>query len=207
VGRIEKINDFEMFYEDEGAGEPLVLLHGFSGCSGDWGSLDQAGADQNWASGFRRIKPDLRGHGRSTNPSGVWTHRQAALDVFALLDARGIDKFKAVGMSGGGNTLLHMATRQPERVRAMVLVSATPYFPAQARAVMRQYSEEMLPERDRELMRQRCVQGEEQYRSTFQHVRGFAESYDDLNFTTPLLATIQARTLIVYGDRDFLYPV
>ena len=39
-------------------------------------------------------------------------------------------------MSGGGNVLLHMATRQPERVRAMVLVSATSYSPEQARHIM-----------------------------------------------------------------------
>ena len=35
----------------------------------------------------------------------------------------------------------------------------------------------------------------------------FAASYDDLNFTPPLLSTIRARTLIVQGDRDPLYPV
>jgi len=35
----------------------------------------------------------------------------------------------------------------------------------------------------------------------------FAESYDDMNFTPPHLATIRARTLIVQGDRDPLYPV
>ena len=35
----------------------------------------------------------------------------------------------------------------------------------------------------------------------------FADSYDDLNFTPPYLSTISARTLIVHGDRDELYPV
>jgi len=38
----------------------------------------------------------------------------------------------------GGNTLLHMATLQPERIEAMVVVSATMYFPEQTRAIMRQ---------------------------------------------------------------------
>ncbi len=36
---------------------------------------------------------------------------------------------------------------------------------------------------------------------------GFSTSYDDMAFTPPLLATIRARTLIVHGDRDPLYPV
>ena len=35
----------------------------------------------------------------------------------------------------------------------------------------------------------------------------FKDSYDDMNFTPPLLSTITARTLIVHGDRDPLYPV
>jgi pimeloyl-ACP methyl ester carboxylesterase len=55
-----------------------------------------------------------------------------------MLDHLGIEQFKAVGVSLGAKTLLHMATQQPARVEAMVLVSATPYFPEQARAIMRQ---------------------------------------------------------------------
>ena len=65
------------------------------------------------ARGYRLIIPDLRGHGRSTNPSGLFTHRQCAEDLFALLDQLEILRFKAVGISAGGNTLLHMATARP----------------------------------------------------------------------------------------------
>jgi pimeloyl-ACP methyl ester carboxylesterase len=199
---MEPLSEFEMHYRTEGDGEPLVLLHGFSGSGNDWVHL---GPDLG--AGFRKIIPDLRGHGRSENPAAEWTHRQAALDVFALLDRLQIDKFKALGISGGANTLLHMATQQPHRVAAMVMVSSTPYFPEQARAVMRQYSEEMLPQQERDRLRRDHVRGEPQIEAIFCHVRGFATSYDDLNFTPPLLATIRARTLIIYGDRDFLYPV
>ena len=46
-----------------------------------------------------------------------------------------VDRFKAIGVSLGAKTLLHVATAQPSRVDAMVLVSATPYFPQQARAL------------------------------------------------------------------------
>jgi pimeloyl-ACP methyl ester carboxylesterase len=57
--------------------------------------------------------------------------------MFALLDHLGIETFKGIGVSGGGNVLLHLATKQPERVKAMVLVSATSYFPAQAQPIRR----------------------------------------------------------------------
>ena len=87
---------------------------------------------------YQLIIPDLRGHGRSTNPSGAFTHRQSALDVYALLDQLGVKRFKAMGISTGGMTLLHMATQQRDRVEAMVLIGATSYFPEEARAIMRE---------------------------------------------------------------------
>ncbi|TWH99978.1 3-oxoadipate enol-lactonase [Luteimonas cucumeris] len=76
------------------------------------------------------IVPDLRGHGRSTNPLGAFTHRQAAADVSALLERLGITRFKAIGISSGGMTLLHMATREPSQIEAMVLVGAAHHFPS-----------------------------------------------------------------------------
>src|SRR5207248_9195611 len=80
------------------------------------------------------------------------------------------------------------------------------YFPAQARPIMRRYPE-TLSEQDWETMRRRHPGGDTQIRTLMESVRAFADSYDDLNFTPPLLSTIQARTLIVQGDRDPLYPV
>ena len=109
-------------------------------------------------------------------------------------------------MSGGGNVLLHLATKQPERVKAMVLLSATPYFPAQARAIMRNYANS-LPESQREFLRLRHPGGDTQINSILASTSTFADSYDDMNFTPPYLSTIQARTLIVQGDLDPLYPV
>jgi pimeloyl-ACP methyl ester carboxylesterase len=99
-----------MYYEIHGAGEPLVLLHGGTGAGVNWGLIFK-----NAPACYRLIIPDLRGHGRSTNPSGGFTFRQSALDVFAMLDHLGIEKFKAIGTSLGAKTLLHVATQQPAR--------------------------------------------------------------------------------------------
>lgn len=49
--------------------------------------------------------------------------------------------------------------------------------------------------------------GDEQIKALLAGTRSFADSYDDMNFTPPYLSTIQARTLIVQGDRDPFYPV
>lgn len=87
-----------------------------------------------------------------------------------------------------------------------MLVSATPYFPAQARAIMSQYADS-LPEQQWEILRHRHPGGDAQIGALLASTKAFANSYDDMNFTPPYLSRIQARTLIVQGDRDPLYPV
>jgi pimeloyl-ACP methyl ester carboxylesterase len=200
-GRIETLNGVQLYFEVHGSGDPVVLLHGFSGSSQDWQStIAELGKH------FQLIIPDLRGHGRSSILTKPFRHEEAAADMFALLDHLGIAACKGIGVSGGGNVLLHMATKQPERVKAMVLVSATPYFPAPARAIMRQYADS-LPEQQWEVLRRRHPGGDAQINALLASTKSFADSYDDMNFTPPHLSTIQARTLIVQGDRDPLYPV
>src|SRR3954463_4273303 len=197
------LNGFQMHYEDRGSDAPLLLLHGGTGVGADWNLVFAAGDPP----GFRVIVPDLRGHGRSTNPSGAFTFRQCARDIVALLDALGVQSVRAIGLSAGAKTLLHIATEQPDRVEAMVLVSATPYFPASARAAMAQMTVDSLSDSDWTMLRQRHVQGDEQIRALYRHMHDLKDSYDDMAFTPPLLATISARTLVVHGDRDPLYPV
>ena len=200
-GRIETLNGQQLYFEVHGTDEPLLLLHGFSGSSQDWiPSLAQ------WGTKFQLILPDLRGHGRSGILSKSFRHEDAATDLFALLDHLGTRTCKGVGISAGGNVLLHMATKQPDRITSMVLVSATPYFPPQARAIMSQYGDN-LPEEQWEILRRRHSGGDAQVMAILASTKSFATSYDDLNFTPPLLSTIQARTLIIQGDRDPLYPV
>lgn len=196
------VNGVELHYETAGAGEPLLWLHGFMGSGQDWQYIFK-----DPPAGFRLIAPDLRGHGASTNPSGTFPFRQAADDVAALLGHLGIRRIKAIGVSGGGLTLLHMATAPSIGIESMVLVSAPPYFPAQARALQRTASESMFAEVEMNQMRKRHVHGERQVQRLFEQVRAFADSYDDVNFTPPYLGTITADTLVVFGDRDPLYPV
>jgi pimeloyl-ACP methyl ester carboxylesterase len=195
-------NGISLHYDVDGEGAPLLFLHGGLGAGDNWKYIFGEPP-----AGYRLIAPDQRGHGASTNPSRVLTFRQIAADTLALLDHLQIDRVKAIGVSGGGIALLHMATAQPARIEAMVVVSAPPYFPPQARAIQAQLSEDALPPSERAALRQRHRHGEEQIRLLFENVKAFATDYDDVSFTPPKLATITARTLIVFGDRDFLYPV
>src|SRR5438105_8517515 len=197
-----EIHGIQLHWEETGEGEPLLWLHGGMGAGADWKYIFEDPPE-----GYRLIAPDLRGHGATANPSGAFTFRQCALDVLALVRHLGIPRIKAIGLSGGGITLLHVATLQPSAVESMVVISAPPYFPPEARVTMRQFSETAIGEAEMARMRQRHKYGDAQLRQLVSMARGFADSYDDVNFTPPYLSTIAAETLIVFGDRDPLYPV
>lgn len=194
-------NGLRLAYRVVGEGEPLVLLHGFYGTGESWDPLLEG-----LSSSFQLIVPDLRGHGRTTNPDGVFTHRESANDVYALLDHLGIERFRGMGFSSGGMTLLHMATRQPDRPQALVLIGATSYFPEEARGQMLMNAPDSIPEERAEAMARRHG-GAEKADALFRQFYDFRNSFEDMNFTPPLLATVRARTLIVHGDRDPFFPV
>lgn len=189
-------------YHVAGEGEPLLWVHGFMGAGADWRYLfGEAPA------GYRVIAPDLRGHGASADPGGRFTFAQCARDVSALLRHLGLKRVRAIGLSGGGIVLLHLAVREPALLDSMVLISTPPRFPEQARAIQREYSEAMMPPGELALIRGRHVGGDAQIAKLFEHARALADDTDDVSFTPAMLASIQADTLIVFGDRDPLYPL
>ena len=107
-----------MYFEDVGHGPPLLLLHSGTHTTRMWDPfVEQLSAH------YRLILPDLRGHGGSTNPDGVWSTRQFASDVLALLDHLGVTRCTAIGASAGAMTLLHIATREPERIERMIVIA------------------------------------------------------------------------------------
>ena len=204
MSRTVTVEGAELHVEERGSGEPLLLLHGGAGSSGDWKHVFDLDA---LAARFRVIAPDARGHGRSTNPGGELSFARWGRDVMAILDATGIERVRAVGVSLGAKTLLHVATLAPERVTAMILVSATPRFPEATRALFRQAAEAEHSPKEWERMRAIHVHGDAQIAALWAMSRRFGDDPGDMNFTPERLGTIAAQTLIVSGDRDPFYPV
>jgi pimeloyl-ACP methyl ester carboxylesterase len=114
--------EVEIAYLDEGAGEPIVLVHGFA--SNAYTNWVQPG----WVStlmrdGRRVIALDNRGHGQSTklyDPAGYHTDLMAG-DVAALITHLGLERADVMGYSLGGRISAVVAARHPERVRALIL--------------------------------------------------------------------------------------
>lgn len=201
-GQTVRLGDIDLYYEEYGEGHPLVLLHGFGGSGRNWYPF------VNELSKLHRlIVVDLPGHGHSTNPTNRFTHRDAARDVFLLVDKLGICEFSAMGISSGGMTLLYMATSQPERIDAMVLVSATSYFPEQARVIMRRASFSSMPQPVQRMYRDCARRGKLQIDELISQFNELGDDSEDLNFDAHSLVSITARTLLVHGDQDRFFPV
>jgi len=112
------IRDYEMYYEEQGSGPVIVLLHNGLGSSKDWRRV------MDWLSThYRVIANDRRGYGQST-------HRQFfeedylvrdAEDLGTLLDLLEVKQAHFWGHSDGGTVALLLAIRRPELVRSLVL--------------------------------------------------------------------------------------
>ncbi|MCB8925582.1 MAG: alpha/beta fold hydrolase [Ardenticatenaceae bacterium] len=120
------LEDISLYYEEQGTGEPLLLLHGLGSDGRSWEYQLKPFAEQ-----FRVIVVDVRGHGRSDKPASPYSVPQFAADVYALLDQLHIDQFHLVGLSMGGMIGCQMAVDQPERFLSLTIVNSGPELVAQ----------------------------------------------------------------------------
>ncbi|MDR3415581.1 MAG: alpha/beta hydrolase [Nevskia sp.] len=111
-----------LYYEEAGAGAPLVLLHGIGADHLDWEYQVPTLAQH-----YRVVTPDLRGFG-SSQKAGRYSIATFAADTWALLDALGIERFCLVGHSMGGAVALQMAVDRPQRVERLVAADTLPSF-------------------------------------------------------------------------------
>ena len=200
-----EVNGVKLYYEILGDGEPLVMLHGFTDTHVSW--LPWV---ENLSSEFKVILVDLRGHGKSTNPTNEFSHKKSAEDIYGLMNHIGIEEFKAVGFSSGANTLIHMATMDTTRIKSMILIGATTYLPNEFRNALRNMTYENVSENQPEwmnYMREVHPGGEEQIRNLLNQFKNMAYTYEDMNFTSPYLSIINCPTLIIHGDKDSNFPV
>src|SRR5262245_28666588 len=105
-------------YLDQGAGTPVVLIHGFTGTIER--SWINTGVLPDLARDHRVLALDLRGHGRSDKPHDPRAYDEVALDVIRLLDHQRIEKAHLVGYSLGGIIAFKLLTTHPERILSVV---------------------------------------------------------------------------------------
>ena len=113
-----KVNDITMNYDQQGAGEPLILIPYLSA---DWACYAFQVAD--YAKHFTCISLDLRGKGESDKPEGVYSTELFADDVAAFMQAMGIQRAHVSGLSLGAATGMWLAAKYPDKVKSLSLHS------------------------------------------------------------------------------------
>ncbi len=116
TGMYIEANGLEVYYEDYGEGEPLMLIHGGTATSQSWASHLPAFTEH-----FEVFTPDSGGHGRTDNPTGELGYRVMADDLASLIDALGLQRPLVLGYSDGGQIALELGLRYPGLARALVL--------------------------------------------------------------------------------------
>ena len=124
VGR-ENSTDIELYYEDQGTGKPVVLIHGFPLSGASWER--QSAALQ--AAGHRVITYDRRGFGKSSQPSSGYDYDTFAADLRALITSLELRDVALVGFSmGGGEVARYVGKYGSEGVRKVGILSGVPPY-------------------------------------------------------------------------------
>jgi pimeloyl-ACP methyl ester carboxylesterase len=122
---IETPDGQQLFYEDVGAGRPVVFIHGWTLGSAIWrGQLDWLAAH-----GLRAVAYDRRGHGRSSKPESGYDYDRLADDLACLIDRLDLADVVVVGHSmGSGEVVRYFARHGADRIaRAMLVAPTTPF--------------------------------------------------------------------------------
>ncbi len=111
-----RVNGVALYWEAQGEGEPLVLVHGSWGDHANWAQVVPGLARR-----FRVLTYDRRGHSRSERPAAQGSIHEDADDLAALLAALELAPAHVAGNSGGAAVALDLAARRPEVFRSLAV--------------------------------------------------------------------------------------
>lgn len=199
-------NGLQVNYTVEGAGPPMVMLHGASSTAlEDWSAQRPL-----FRKAFKLYLVDARGHGGTRWDTRDGFNRDMLVaDLLAFVDALELSTFHLVGFSMGAMTALTFATRHPERLRTALIcgidVAREPRASVARRLMDPERIEREEPEWAAQLERRHGpVQGEGAWR---QLMRSIADDVASARLlTADELRQIRLPVLLVYGDRDVFVP-
>jgi len=187
-----QVNGITMYYEQHGAGEPLLLINGLGA------DITLLTAIMNsFARRCRVVAFDNRGAGRTDKPDVPYTIELMAADTAALLDVLHLERVNVLGISMGGRIALELALSHPDRVGRLVLVSTS--AAGRGKVTVSWPMRLLLPLKWAGLLRGKYPQP----RYAYLRQRRASTSYDATN----RLGNIHAPTLILHGRRDRSMPV
>jgi pimeloyl-ACP methyl ester carboxylesterase len=185
-----------IWYDEQGSGDPLVLLHG--------GAVDSRFFEHNvgpLAERFRVITTDLWGHGRSPDREGPFSLESFSTDVAALLEHVAGGQAHVLGHSIGAAVALDLTVRRPDLVRQLIQVSGGFDIDADPQTGMN--IDQMVEGTVRFLGSAYGAvspDGEEHFAVVTR--KDFELTSREPKFTSDQIATITHRTLVMVADDD-----
>jgi pimeloyl-ACP methyl ester carboxylesterase len=189
------------YYEAEGTGEPLVMLHGGFCAIETFMPLRKALAQR-----FRVYLPERRGHGRTPDVEGPFSYDIMARDTIAFMDAVGLDSAHVLGWSDGASAALLTAMHRPDLVRGLVLIGQ----PANRDGLTPEFAEmsklekmpDVLPPMLKELYAAVSPDGPEHWDVIVDKLWPVYRSEPDIEIGE--LARVSAPTLLMLGEHDLV---
>ncbi|HEY5954036.1 MAG TPA: alpha/beta hydrolase, partial [Terrimicrobiaceae bacterium] len=129
-------NGIEIFYEENGAGEPLLLIAGFACDHANWSKVVPLLASRN-----RLITFDNRGVGQSSSPDVPYSIHEMAEDALGLLDSLGLSSVYVAGHSMGGQIAVELALNHPERVKSLMLLASCARVDRRGKAIIESWGD------------------------------------------------------------------
>ena len=200
------LTDTSLHYEEAGAGDPLLLLHGGLGTA----SLHFRREIPFFAERYRVIAPDLRGYGQSSPPREFPPdfYRRDAGDMAALLDALGTGPAHVVGWSDGAVVALVLAVERSDLVRGLVTLAGESCILEEERANWPKLADPSTwPPRALERFIE--AQGPLNYPAIFRRMLDGYNAVLDAGgeVARERLGEIRCPVLILHGDADDVVPV
>jgi pimeloyl-ACP methyl ester carboxylesterase len=193
-------NGIDFYYDEQGEGDPLVLLHGGI-ASGELFAAHKPAL----AAGRRVIAVDLQGHGRTGDVDRPFDVAAMADDVVGILPER----FDLLGYSLGGKVATRIALQHPERVRNLILVSVAikrsgnhPEVIAAMDAMSAEAAEFIKPSPAGQFYAANAPDPDDWVTLIAKTADAIHQDFD----WTDEIRGLQPRTLLVYADADSIRP-
>jgi 3-oxoadipate enol-lactonase len=207
------VNGVDLFVDEMGSGEPILLHHGYTGSHDVW--LKEIAP--RLADRYRCIVMDARGAGDSGRPDGGYEIAQYARDVVGMADALGLDRFTYVGHSMGGGIGFQLGLDHAERLNRLVLVAPIPSGGIQTDPAVHERAARLrtAPDGRAQMLRERLATRVREPEAAVERALDRGLSVSDGHFeqswrsmasfnVTDRLSTLTTPTLIVAGAADAL---
>jgi pimeloyl-ACP methyl ester carboxylesterase len=197
------VNGLKIYYEVQGSGEPIILLHGaYMAIEGPFREM------MNTLSKNRKvIVMESQGHGRTADTDRPITFEHMADDVAALLKHLKIDSADVFGYSMGGGTALQLAIRHPKTVKKLIIASASytsKGIQPELIKLMPTFKPEDLENTPFKAVYDSLAPNPKNFRVLVEKLK----KLDETHFSWPAEAIkgIQSQTMLVFGDADVVTP-